>query len=113
VGEALALGDASVAWNVTNLAAHHWMLAMFPKAVQDAVWQHDRDALIASSFIFPAGNAQKTIDGYLLSGRWPFCSGVNSSSWNMLAGTVVAPDQKSKELRFFLVPATDYEIIDT
>src|ERR1044071_97302 len=28
-------GDGSTAWVLANLAAHHWMLAMFPKTAQD------------------------------------------------------------------------------
>src|ERR1043165_8656863 len=55
----LARGDASVAWNLANLASHHWMLGMFDTRAQDAVWERDANALIASSFIFPAGRARK------------------------------------------------------
>src|SRR5271156_2096850 len=42
----LARGDSSVAWNVANLAHHHWMLAKFEKAAQDRVWSENPDALI-------------------------------------------------------------------
>ena len=51
----LGQADASVAWNLANLASHHWMLGMFEQTAQDLVWGRDPDALIASSFIFPAG----------------------------------------------------------
>src|SRR5580700_3026743 len=54
----LAPGDASVAWNLANLASHHWMLGMFDKRAQDLAWK-DPNTLIASSFIFPAGRARK------------------------------------------------------
>ena len=57
--DALGQADASVAWNFANLASHHWMLGMFDRQAQDAVWNKDADALIASSFIFPAGRARK------------------------------------------------------
>src|SRR5215203_6357398 len=70
--DALAQGDASVAWNFANLASHHWMLAMFDRRAQDAVWDKDPNALIASSFIFPSGRARRVAGGYLLRGRWPF-----------------------------------------
>ena len=92
IGEELAKGDAAVAWNVTNLGTHHWMLGMFPRAAQDRVWDIDRDALIASAFVFPAGRATRTKGGYILNGRWPFSSGIDSSSWNML-GAMVAPSK--------------------
>src|SRR5438445_7275308 len=61
--DALGQGDASVAWNFANLASHHWMLGMFDKRAQDLVWNKDADALIASSFIFPAGRARKADGG--------------------------------------------------
>ena len=62
--DALGQGDASVAWNFANLASHHWMLGMFDKRAQDVVWNRDANALIASSFIFPAGRARKVDGGY-------------------------------------------------
>lgn len=112
--EELAKGDASVAWNVSNLGSHHWMLGMFPKQAQDIVWGKDPDALIASSFIFPCGKAERVDGGYRLNGRWPFSSGVDPSTWNMLAGMVEAGSADAGgEQRIFLLHKEDYEIIDT
>src|SRR5471030_2860921 len=65
--DALGQADASVAWNFANLASHHWMLGMFDQRAQDAVWDRDGNALIASSFIFPAGRARKVDGGYVLN----------------------------------------------
>lgn len=114
IGAALAEGDASVAWTFTNLASHHWMLAMFPEEAQAAVWGVDPDMLIASSFIFPSGHAMRVPGGYRLSGRWPFSSGVDPSRWNMLAGVVEPQDDaEAPEYRIFLLPEKDYSIIDT
>ena len=59
IAEILGRADASVAWNLANLASHHWMLAMFDERAQDLVWSRDANALIASSFIFPAGRAHR------------------------------------------------------
>lgn len=114
VVEEIAKGDAAVAWNLSNLGSHHWMLAMFPEAAQNIVWDENPDALIASSFVFPAGRATRCEGGYMLNGRWPFSSGVDPSTWNMLAG-MVEPDDETQppEQRVFLLPDSDYEIIDT
>jgi 3-hydroxy-9,10-secoandrosta-1,3,5(10)-triene-9,17-dione monooxygenase len=112
--DALGQGDASVAWNFANLASHHWMLAMFDARAQDLVWNKDANALIASSFIFPAGRARKVEDGYRLSGCWPFSSGVDSSEWNMLASVVSSDDEADGiEYRIFLLNKSDYKINDT
>jgi 3-hydroxy-9,10-secoandrosta-1,3,5(10)-triene-9,17-dione monooxygenase len=113
IGAILARGCASTAWNLTNLASHHWMLAMFPEEAQDRIWGEDLDALIASSFIFPAGRAQRVPGGYRLSGRWSFSSGVDPSAWNMLAGTVEQADGGAADHRVFLLHRSQYEIIDT
>lgn len=107
----LARGDSSVAWNVANLGSHHWMLAMFEPAAQDAVWNESRDALIASSFVFPSGRAHKVEGGYRLSGRWPFSSGVTVSQWTMLGGIVLADNgTDAAENRMFLLSGKDYRI---
>jgi 3-hydroxy-9,10-secoandrosta-1,3,5(10)-triene-9,17-dione monooxygenase len=112
--EAIGQADASVAWNFANLASHHWMLGMFDKRAQDLVWNKDADALIASSFIFPAGRARKVDGGYVLRGNWPFSSGVDSSEWNMLASVVSSEDEADGiEYRIFLVNKSDYTIKDT
>src|SRR5215470_4267179 len=112
--ELLGKADASVAWNFANLASHHWMLGMFDKRAQDLVWDKDVDALIASSFIFPAGRARKVEGGYLLRGSWPFSSGVASCDWNMLASVVSSDDEADGiEYRIFLVHKNDYRILDT
>src|SRR6201995_2775416 len=111
--DAIGQADASVAWNFANLASHHWMLGMFDKQAQDRVWDKDPDALIASSFIFPAGRAREVEGGYRLRGRWPFSSGVASCEWNMLASVVSSDDEADGiEYRVFLLRKGDYRIID-
>jgi 3-hydroxy-9,10-secoandrosta-1,3,5(10)-triene-9,17-dione monooxygenase len=110
----LARADASVAWNVANLASHHWMLAMFDRRAQDRIWGEDPNVLIASSFIFPAGRARRVKGGYELRGSWPLSSGVASCQWNMLASVVASEDEADGvEYRIFLLPKTDYTILDT
>jgi 3-hydroxy-9,10-secoandrosta-1,3,5(10)-triene-9,17-dione monooxygenase len=111
--DAIGRADASVAWNLANLASHHWMLGMFDKRAQDLVWK-DPNTLIASSFIFPAGRARKVDGGYLLRGSWPFSSGVDSSDWNMLASVVSSDDEADGiQYRIFLLNKNNYRIRDT
>jgi 3-hydroxy-9,10-secoandrosta-1,3,5(10)-triene-9,17-dione monooxygenase len=112
--DALGQADASVAWNFANLSSHHWMLGMFDRHAQDAVWDKDVNALIASSFIFAAGRARKVDGGYVLNGHWPFSSGVESCEWNMLASVVSSDDDADGiEYRIFLLHKSDYKINDT
>jgi 3-hydroxy-9,10-secoandrosta-1,3,5(10)-triene-9,17-dione monooxygenase len=111
-GALLARACASSAWNWVNFAAHHMMLGMFPREAQDEIWGASPDALIASSFVFPAGKARKVKDGYVVSGRWPFSSGVDPSEWNMLAGLARLDDNLPPEQRIFLLKRPQYKVID-
>jgi 3-hydroxy-9,10-secoandrosta-1,3,5(10)-triene-9,17-dione monooxygenase len=112
-GALAARACASSAWNLVNLAAHHLVLGMFPPKVQDEVWGPSPDTLVASSFIFPAGRARPVRGGYLLSGRWPFSSGVDPSDWDMLAGLVTVDEGTPPEQRIFMLHRSQYQIIDT
>jgi 3-hydroxy-9,10-secoandrosta-1,3,5(10)-triene-9,17-dione monooxygenase len=112
-GALLARACASTAWNWVNFSAHHMMLGMFPPEVQDEVWDKSRDALIASSFVFPAAKAKKVKDGYVISGRWPFSSGADPSEWNMLAGLAYLDDNAPPEQRIFMLERSQYKVHDT
>jgi 3-hydroxy-9,10-secoandrosta-1,3,5(10)-triene-9,17-dione monooxygenase len=110
----LARGCPSTAWNVGNLGCHHWILGYYEPATQDEVWGANPDVLIASSIALAAGRGRKVKDGYVVSGRWPFSSGVDNCDWNMLAVTVYGDDGKTPiDWRLCIVPKTDYRIIDT
>ena len=112
-GALLARACASSAWNWVNFAAHHMMLGMFPPQAQDEIWGGSPDTLIASSFVFPAAKARKVKGGYVISGRWPFSSGVDPSDWNMLAGLSFLDDNAPPEQRVFLLHKSQYRILDT
>ena len=106
-------GDGSTAWVLANLAAHHWMLAMFPKQAQDEVWGQSPDNLIGSALVFPRGRACRVEGGYRLSGRWPFSSGVDPSAWNLIGAIAQDEEAGTAMPRIFLLPASDYTVIDT
>ena len=112
-GALLARACASSSWNFINFLSHHLMLGMFPPRAQDEIWGKSPDTLIASSFVFPAAKARKVKEGYVISGRWPFSSGVDPSDWNMLAGLAFLDDNVPPEQRIFLLHRSQYKIIDT
>ena len=106
-------GCGSTAWVLANLAAHHWLLAMWPQQVQDEIWGESPDNLVSSALIFPRGRAERVPGGYRLSGRWPFSSGIDCARWNMIGAYCIDEEIGRSEARMFLLPASDYRIIDT
>jgi len=109
ISSELARGCGSTGWNWANWAVHHWMLALWPRQCQDEVWGADPAVLIASALMFPPGKATRVEGGYRLTGRWPFASGVEQSEWTQIGAMV----DSGSEMRMFVVPRSDYRILDT
>ena len=107
----LGRGCASTAWNVSNLGAHHWTLALFDARAQHDVWGDNPDALIASGIAYPQGRARPVEGGYMLSGRWNFSSGVDVSEWNQLSA-MVREGERVVDYRMCLLHKSQYEIVD-
>jgi 3-hydroxy-9,10-secoandrosta-1,3,5(10)-triene-9,17-dione monooxygenase len=108
----LARGCGSTAWVYANLANHDFMLAMWPAEAQNEVWSESSDQLIGSALMFPPGRATKVAGGYRVTGRWKFSSGIDACTWIMLGG-IASADGELPDYRVFLVPAGEYETIDT
>jgi 3-hydroxy-9,10-secoandrosta-1,3,5(10)-triene-9,17-dione monooxygenase len=72
----------SSAWVLMVIGALHWCLGHFPEAAQDEVLSNDHQ-LVAGTLALQ-GVATDTADGYRVSGRWQFASGVDHARWMML-----------------------------
>ena len=102
----------STAWCLAQYIGHNYMVAQWPVAAQDAVWGAKPESLVAGILIPLCGKARKVDDGYRLSGRWPFVSGVDACDWCILSGMVDNPGGADEE-RYFLMPHGSFEILDT
>ena len=109
----VAQGCASSAWVLGNLAYHHQFMALWPERAQQEVWGATPDVLIGSSYIFARGTASKTSEGYVISGQWPFSSGIDPCEWCVLGAMTDEGDGSSPQQRYFLLPRADYSILDT
>src|SRR5438067_118599 len=108
LGSVISRGDGSTGWVLANLAAHHWLLGMWPKQAQDEIWGESPDNLIDSALIFPRGRATPAPGGYRLTGRWPFSSGVDAASWSLIGAIVHDQEAGTNEPRIFVLPASDF-----
>jgi 3-hydroxy-9,10-secoandrosta-1,3,5(10)-triene-9,17-dione monooxygenase len=104
----------SSAWVLGVVAVHNWQLALFDNKAAIDVWGDDSTVLISSSYA-PVGKVTKVDGGFKLSGQWGFSSGSEHCDWVFL-GSVVPEEGAPFDMsnyRTFLLPRTDYEIIDT
>jgi 3-hydroxy-9,10-secoandrosta-1,3,5(10)-triene-9,17-dione monooxygenase len=102
----------STGWCTALLNIHDWWLAGFPEEAQHDVWKDGRDVNIAG-MVAPTGQASIVDGGFRLTGRWSYTSGVDHSSWALLAAMVMPNSEGHPHMRFFAVPAKDFAIKDT
>src|ERR1700722_10348360 len=73
-------GCASTSWVCGLLAAHQWMLGLFPARAQHEIWGSNPHATLCGSYA-PACLAVSERNGYRLHGRWSFASGCDNAQW--------------------------------
>jgi 3-hydroxy-9,10-secoandrosta-1,3,5(10)-triene-9,17-dione monooxygenase len=109
----VAEGDMSAAWALSVVGVHAWQIAGFDDQTQHEVWGEDDSVLLSSTYM-PGGRATRVEGGYKFTGRWGYSSGSEFCTWVILGGLMLGPDGKPNgEGGQFLVPRTDYEIVDT
>lgn len=107
----LAEGCMSTAWIYGVIGVHNWQIALFdPRAAED-VFGKDSNTRIASTYM-PKGQVKVVDGGFQFSGRWGFSSGCDHADWIFLGGLIFKEGQPP-EYRTFLLPKSDYEIVDT
>ncbi|GAB3374863.1 3-hydroxy-9,10-secoandrosta-1,3,5(10)-triene-9,17-dione monooxygenase oxygenase subunit [Amycolatopsis echigonensis] len=106
----IASACGSTGWVASILGVHPWHVALFDAQAQADVWGEDHDVRISSSYA-PMGKATVVEGGYRLSGRWSFSSGSDHCTWALLGGPAFA-DGKPVDFCTYLVPISDYSIVD-
>ncbi len=110
---AIGRGCASSSWIHHNFSNHAWLVAMYDERAQQEVWGQDPDAFIAGGIAFPQGRGRKVDGGYVISGLWNFCSGIDPSPWSLFAATIRERDDGPPvDYRMCLVPRGEFEIVD-
>lgn len=110
VQQILAEGCMSTAWVLGVVAIHNWQMGMYDDQAQQDVWKDDDSTLISSSYM-PVGKVEVVDGGYMLSGHWGFSSGSKHCQWAFL-GAMIMKEGEAPDYRTFLVPRSDYEIVD-
>lgn len=110
---AIGRGCASTSWIHHNFSNHAWLLAMYDERAQEEVWGEDPDAFIAGGIAFPQGRGRKVDGGYVISGFWNFCSGIDPSPWSLFAATIREREEgPALDYRMCLVPRGAFEVVD-
>jgi 3-hydroxy-9,10-secoandrosta-1,3,5(10)-triene-9,17-dione monooxygenase len=109
----VASGCGATAWSLAQYIMHNYMLARWPAEAQRAVWGPTPDALLAGILIPGLGKARPVPGGYVVSGRWPFVTGVDTSDWCMLSAMSEEAGGEARRELYFVVPTADLAIHPT
>jgi len=115
--EALAVADASVGWCAMIGCEAGYYLGYIDQGAAREIFS-DIDT-VTSGALTLTGRAERVKGGYRVSGRWPFSSGCQHSSW-LVAGCIVHENGAQSlrptgvlESRQCLIPTKEVKILDT
>jgi alkylation response protein AidB-like acyl-CoA dehydrogenase len=81
VVELLAEGAGAVGWNLANNSVVQLVTLGLPDEGVHEVFAHGADTVVAGTAVMGGGQAAPVEGGYRVTGRWPFGSGCQESSW--------------------------------
>ncbi|MDT5137973.1 MAG: indole-3-acetate monooxygenase [Mycobacterium sp.] len=105
--EAVARGDASAGWCVSIAITSALLVAYLPAATRDEMFGGGR--VVAAGVWAPRGTARSVDGGVVVSGRWPFCSGITHADM-MFAGCFI--DEK-RVPSVVALAKDDLQVLDT
>ena len=105
--EAVARGDASAGWCVSIAITSSLLIAYLPTPSRDALFGDGHG--VAAGVWAPRGTGRSVDGGVVVSGRWPFCSGISHADV-MFAGCLV-DDQRVPSV--VALRKEDLEVLDT
>lgn len=106
----LAAACGSTGWVYGVLAGHSWLLNLFPLEAQREVFASPHP-LTATVFRL-AGKVEPVSGGFRLTeAQGRFCSGVDHAGW-VIVGCPVTTAAGQSDPHFFVLPRSEFEIID-
>jgi alkylation response protein AidB-like acyl-CoA dehydrogenase len=101
--------NISAAWLAYLYPLHNMLPAFLPKKGQEEIF--NQGGLIADIFA-AVGTAEKDGDGYRISGKWNFVSGVNHSSWVGVGVKIQMPGKDKPEVCLPIIPTSELQVVE-
>ncbi|MFK4119885.1 acyl-CoA dehydrogenase family protein [Streptomyces longwoodensis] len=110
VCEALAHGCAASSWIVGIAYGGNLFASQLASAERAQIWAHAPGAFVCGT-ANASGTVRRTGSGWVLSGRWPYLSGIHHASWALL-GFDWTDDSGAPQRGMALVPASALSVED-
>src|SRR6058998_3816003 len=93
VVEVLAEAAGSVGWNLANNSIGQLVTLGLPDDGVHEIYAKGADTVIAGTAVMGGGRAVPVNGGYRVTGRWPFGTGCQESSWMLGSFQILDGDQ--------------------
>lgn len=110
----LARGDMSAGWCVALAAAHSLQIASWwPERAQDEIFAVGGADFRCASVAAPVGRCERIDDGWELTGKVAYCSGLPISTHYLGQALITGPDgQPSDRMLLFVASSDQFTMID-
>jgi 3-hydroxy-9,10-secoandrosta-1,3,5(10)-triene-9,17-dione monooxygenase len=99
----LARGDGSSSWITAIFAGANFVAAMLGSQARQEIWGTEPEATVCGSTA-PAGTGRACEGGLLVSGQWPFVSGIRHAQWVFGVLPVTGPGGDEIDLALAVLP---------
>ena len=111
VAAELAKGCASTSWVVSLINTNGWLMAGWSKQVQDEIWA-DNPGARCVGVLAHNGRVERVPGGLLVTGEWPWTSGIWHAQWTS-AGVLLPREDGASEPGVVVMPVQDISVKDT
>jgi 3-hydroxy-9,10-secoandrosta-1,3,5(10)-triene-9,17-dione monooxygenase len=111
VSRVLGQACGSTSWVSSVVFTHTFLFGRFHPEAQDEIWGANPDAIIATGFA-GGGKIEPAAGGYVVTGRWKFCSGIDHADC-LLVGARVPNSTAAFIDRWVVLKPGEFEIVDT
>ncbi|MFJ5263800.1 acyl-CoA dehydrogenase family protein [Streptomyces sp. NPDC088387] len=110
VCEELARGCAAASWIVGIAYGGNLFASQLADPERATLWAHDPDTFVCGS-ANPSGTSRRSGDGWVLTGNWPWISGIHHAPWTLL-GHAWTDDDGATQRGMCLVPTSELTVDD-
>jgi alkylation response protein AidB-like acyl-CoA dehydrogenase len=118
--EAVSTGDPAAGWVLMIAAETNSLATWMPAEARNRIFDSARPPICAGTLNPAAGVARRTGAGYLVTGRWPYASGIRHADWVISRcrlqsedGSFVLDAGERPRTIVVATPASDVAILDT
>ena len=103
----LATACPASVWTISFLMMHVWLVSRFPASGHDELFASGPPLVAAP--LAPTGQVRRDADGYRVSGKWAWATGIDHADWCMVHGV---DDSVEFATRFALLPKSEVSVAD-